>query len=274
MLESLDVPTLYEFNNLVAWCIVPYDACNRNATQRAAMLKRLGITKIAWDWRKEHLSTASHEFEVMSKEGIDIVGVWIWVDVDSVPYLSVQMEQLVQDVIHSTVQTRLWIGFASDTYEDITHESDRLMLVCEILRYINTLIEGSMVTMALYNHGGWLGLPKTMLSIIELSGLHNLGIVYNLHHAHNQLEDLEQNLKRMMPFLVSITMNGMNIEGPQIRDIGSGSLDVCILNTILNSGYKGHIALLGHTEGEDVEKVLDRNLKGLSRLAIEHIKSE
>jgi hypothetical protein len=274
MLESFDMPTLFESNNLVAWCIVPYDACNRNAKQRAAMLNRLGITKIAWDWRKEHLSSASHEFEEMVKEGIDIVGVWMWIDVDSLPHLSAEIEQLVQDVIHSTVPSRLWIGFAADIYEGFTQESDRLTIVCEILKSIDKRIQGSMVSMALYNHGGWLGLPDTMLSIIELSGLQNLGIVYNLHHAHNQIQDLEQNLKRMMPFLVSITMNGMDLEGPQIMDIGSGSLDSWILKTIMTSGYKGFIGLLGHTEDEDVEKVLKRNLKGLNRLTNGYINSK
>jgi hypothetical protein len=117
MQESPDMSTLFKSNNLVAWCVVPYDACDRDAEQRAAMLKRLGITKIAWDWRKEHLSTASHEFEIMGKDGIDIIGVWIWIDVDSVPNLSTEMEQLVKDVIYSTVPIRLWIGFAADTYE-------------------------------------------------------------------------------------------------------------------------------------------------------------
>jgi hydroxypyruvate isomerase len=150
-------------------------------------------------------------------------------------------------------------------------ESDRLSFVCEILRTIDRRIKGSMVSMALYNHGGWFGLPETMLSIIELSGLQNLGIVYNLHHAHHQLQSLEQNLKRMMPFLISITMNGMDKEGPQIMDVGSGSLDAWILETILVSGYKGYIGLLGHTEGEDVEKVLERNLMGLNRLTNEYI---
>jgi hypothetical protein len=39
-----------------------------------------------------------------------------------------------------------------------------------------------------------------------------------------------------------------------------------MLRIIQNSGYSGPIGILGHTEGEDIRVVLERNLKGLEEL--------
>ena len=40
-------PLLFENANLVAWCIVPFDAKHRTPEERAAMLEKLGVKKFA-----------------------------------------------------------------------------------------------------------------------------------------------------------------------------------------------------------------------------------
>ena len=47
--------------NLTAWCIVPFDGKKRGPEERVAMLKRLGLTRYAYDWRAEHLPTFEKE---------------------------------------------------------------------------------------------------------------------------------------------------------------------------------------------------------------------
>jgi hypothetical protein len=39
-----------------------------------------------------------------------------------------------------------------------------------------------------------------------------------------------------------------------------------MLSIIRASGYSGPIGIIGHTEGEDIRVVLERNLKGLETL--------
>jgi hypothetical protein len=39
-----------------------------------------------------------------------------------------------------------------------------------------------------------------------------------------------------------------------------------MLKIIQDSGYSGPIGILGHTEGEDIQVVLERNQKGLEEL--------
>jgi hypothetical protein len=260
----------FETDNLVAWCIVPYDSCQRTPLQRVDMLNRLGFSKFAWDWRTEHLPSASHEFKVMKASGIEVVGVWMWMGRDVMNGFSDEINLLIESVLKSGLKTRFWIGFDPDMFEDLYSEDDRLALVSSLLKKLDRQLQGSSVTMALYNHGGWSGEPDTMVTIIESTGLESLGIVYNLHHAHRHITDLRQHLSTMLPYLVSINLNGMELNGPQIMDLGSGSLDAWVLETIRESGYGGHMGLLGHTVGEDVERVLERNLNGLARLLTEN----
>ena len=62
--------------NLVAWCIVPFDAKKRSPTERVEMLKKLGFKKFAYDWRAEHLPTFDEEVGLLKKAGIELTAVW------------------------------------------------------------------------------------------------------------------------------------------------------------------------------------------------------
>ncbi len=66
-----------------AWCIVPYDKLERSPADRIQMLKELGITKYAYDWREKHISSMVEEFNLSKENGIEINAVWIWVSPDS-----------------------------------------------------------------------------------------------------------------------------------------------------------------------------------------------
>ena len=52
---------LYDQKNLAAWCIVPFDNQKRTPEQRAAMVAKMGLTKVAYDWRQEHVAEFEQE---------------------------------------------------------------------------------------------------------------------------------------------------------------------------------------------------------------------
>ena len=60
---------LFDRSNLVAWCIVPFDAEHRGPEERAAMLERLGLHRLAWDWRAEHLPAFDEEIAASAGTG-------------------------------------------------------------------------------------------------------------------------------------------------------------------------------------------------------------
>src|SRR5688500_8120471 len=75
-LAPKDGSALFDRPNLVAWCIVPFDAKRRGPEERAQMLKRLGFTRFAYDWRAEHLPTFDAELDALKKHGISLEAFW------------------------------------------------------------------------------------------------------------------------------------------------------------------------------------------------------
>ena len=51
----LSAAELFDKQNLAAWCIVPFDSVKRGPDARAAMVRGLGLTRVAYDWRAEHV---------------------------------------------------------------------------------------------------------------------------------------------------------------------------------------------------------------------------
>ena len=94
-----------------------------------------------------------------------------------------------------------------------------------------------------------------------------MGLIYNFHHAHEQLEAYPQIVADMLPYLWGVNLNGMRKEGPKILPVGKGNLEQDMISLLLAKGYKGPFGILGHVEDADVELILRENLSGLSELA-------
>ena len=67
---------LFARDNLVAWCIVPFDGKRRGPAARAEMIKRLGLRRVAYDWREEHVPTFEQEILEYKKRGIEYFAFW------------------------------------------------------------------------------------------------------------------------------------------------------------------------------------------------------
>ena len=59
----------FDRDQLVAWCIVPFDGKERGPAARAEMLKRLGLRRVAYDWREKHVATFEEEILQYKKHG-------------------------------------------------------------------------------------------------------------------------------------------------------------------------------------------------------------
>ena len=128
--------------------------------------------------------------------------------------------------------------------------------------------------LGLYNHGGWGGEPENLVAVCErLRRVHDadhVGIVYNFHHGHAHVDRLAAALTAMRPYLLCLNLNGMMREGDRrgmkIFPLGQGELDLPLLRVVADSGYRGPIGVIGHTQ-DDVELRLRDNLEGLDWLA-------
>ena len=74
--DAADKTDVLRRENLVAWCIVPFDAKKRGPAERATMLKEIGIKRCAYDWRDEHVPTFEQEILEYQKNGIEYFAFW------------------------------------------------------------------------------------------------------------------------------------------------------------------------------------------------------
>lgn len=256
---------LFEQQNLLAWCIVPFDAEERNPQERAEMLNELGLNHFAYDYRKEHIPSFKEEIEILKTHGIALDAVWLWVDPNRNEIIEDGGRQVLDILGETGTTTEIWLGLPDNAFDELP-DDECLAMSLRVVKEILAECEKLGCTLALYNHGGWFGEPENLVRIVESIGSDKLSIVYNFHHGHHQVMHFRENLEKMLPYLSTININGMRLEGPKIITLGEGDLELEMLRTIVNSGYAGHIGILGHTEGEDIHLVLERNLKGLEKL--------
>jgi len=254
---------LFSKDNLVAWCIVPFDSVERTPVQRAQMLKELGFTKFAYDWRAKHIAEFPTEISELKKQGIQLSAVWIWIDSDSLPgHDNGEIFKIVKD---NGVKTDFWIGFNNTVFEGLD-ENQKFEKAVSMVKSLEKLADSQGCTISLYNHGDWFGEPTNQVKIIELTGSDKIGMVYNFHHAHEQIADFPILLPKMLPYLKTINLNGMRAAGPKILPIGQGDSELGMLKGIRDAEFQGNLGILGHVEDADVQVILQGNLDGLKTL--------
>ena len=263
--KKQDNTLLFSKNNLVAWCIVPFDSLERTPEERATMLGELGLTQLAYDWRAKHLASFPDEIQALKSHHIGLKSVWLWIEPDSGKIPGNSNEQLFEMIRQNNVKTDFWVGFDNRYFEKLTEEQ-KLDSASKVVEYLEKRATEMGCGISLYNHGDWFGEPLNQIKIIEKTGLKDIGMIYNFHHAHSQIKEFPELLKRMLPYLKTVNINGMKAEGPQILPLGQGDQELAMLKILKESGYNGTIGILGHVENADVKVILEQNLKGLQSL--------
>ena len=249
---------LFARTNLAAWCIVPFDAKKRGPTERAEMVAKLGFKHIAYDWRAEHVAQFETEILEYKKRGLGYFAFW-----------STHEEAFKLFEKHG-LHPQIWVTAPSpagaNQTERVEKAAAQLLSVVERTRKADCQL-------GLYNHGGWGGEPENMIAIAKLlrekHGAAHVGIIYNQHHGHDHVDRFATALAAMKPYLLCLNLNGMTRDGEKrgekILPLGSGELDLPLLKIIRDSGYRGPIGIIGHTN-DDVEERLRDNLDGLDWL--------
>lgn len=258
-----------DLDSIYAWCIVPFDSLNRTPQQRLDMLKRLGIKKYAYDWRQEHLSTMAEELCLARTQNIEINALWLWIDDqwDTVGKLNNANERLFEIIDEVDYQGQIWVSFHANFFENLS-DQEAVVKGAEMINFLSQRAKALDCKIGLYNHGDWFGEPANQVKIIKALPNEDLGIIYNFHHAHQQIDAFPEIVGTMLPYLWSVNLNGLKKGGPKILPLGEGDYEMQFIEQLIESGYKGDFGILGHVEQADVEAVLKTNLQGLKALQL------
>lgn len=259
--ETDGVPDSLRPTNLVAWCIVPFDARNRTPAERAEMIKRLGMRRVAYDWRAQHVESFPEEVKQYREHGIEFFAFWSWHDA---------IEPFIRG---GQIRPQIWITLRSPS-EGSQHEMVARAAESMLPMVLKTRQLG--LKLGLYNHGGWGGQPDNLVAVCEHLREHHdadhVGIVYNFHHGHEHIDGFSKALEQMLPYLLCLNLNGMadpdSVDGHtnKILPIGSGKHERAMIAQVIKLGYGGPIGILDHRNEMDAEESLLQNLEGLAAL--------
>ncbi len=178
------------------------------------------------------------------------------------------MSRQILDVLkRHAVKAQLWVllDFGADKVAG-AEQTRRVEAAAAKLKPLAVEAAKIGCTLGLYNHGGWFGEPENQLAILERlkkDGVTNVGMVYNLHHGHDHLDRFAAVLPTIKPYLFALNLNGTDRGGDRvgrkILPLGQGEMDLELLKTILASGYRGPIGILGHTQ-DDAEGAACRTI--------------
>ncbi|RLS74956.1 MAG: hypothetical protein DWI01_00680, partial [Planctomycetota bacterium] len=230
--ELVPAEKLFRRDNLVAWCIVPFDDEARSPTDRAAMMKRLGIVKYAYDYRAEHVPQFDDEMRAISEQGIELVAWWFPGELND------EAKLILGVLERHGMKPSLWVSGGGGPTANAEEQKARVAAEAARIRPVAEAAKKIGCTVGLYNHGGWFGEPENQIEIIEAlragdAPVTNVGIVYNQHHGHVHVGRFRELLARMKPYLQVLNLNGMFADGEarglKIAPIGTGEQDMELL---------------------------------------------
>mgnify|MGYP005844074723 CR=1 FL=1 len=258
---------IFALPNLVAWCIVPFDAAGRGPEERAAMLVRLGLRRLAYDWRDKDVPTFDDELAALKRHGIELTAFWLPLPLE--PEQDETIALVLELIRRHRVRPQLWVipnGPANKHIEGLESDSRKVEAAAAPVGYLAA--QGAKVgaQVGLYNHGGWFGEPENQSAIIRRLGFDNVGVVYNFHHGHEHIARFAELFARMQPHLIALNINGMRAGGPKILPVGAGDRELEMLRIVKRSGWRGPVGILDHRPELDAEESLRQNIEGLERL--------
>lgn len=261
--------SVFRRDNLLAWCIVPFDAKKRGPRERAEMLRRLGLRALAYDWRDEHIPTFDEELAQLRANDIRLAAFYQiggWPDDEAAAREAPRIRAGLDFIRRNDLRVDVWATYRGDETEGMASDEERYAAAARRVGVMANLFNELGCRLGVYNHGGWGGEPRTMIEIVQRLSSNQTGIVYNFHHGHDHLSRMPGAFNDMLPHLMCVNLNGMSLDGSKIVPLGQGEKDLEILGMIADSGYDGPIGILDHRPEVDAELSLSENLEGLRRL--------
>ncbi|MBT5901426.1 MAG: hypothetical protein HOH58_04885 [Opitutaceae bacterium] len=258
-----EIPDNFKTENLLAWCIAHrWDSEKRNPDARADLLHELDLNRFVYNWTKKDNPQFEAEIIAAQKHGLDYYAFW---NEDEDAFALFEKYGMTPQI---------WKTCPSPEADT---EAKRIAITVKRMAPFAQRAQKLGSKFGLYNHRGWGGHPEILVKVcLELRelGYDNVGIVYNFHHSHQEMQKFAEYLAHMQPYLLCINLNGMadkeavdyQTKDNMILPIGTGNHEATMIKTIIASGYAGPIGILGHTEEPDVALSLRNNIAGLAKI--------
>jgi sugar phosphate isomerase/epimerase len=256
---------IFARSNLVAWCIVPFDVKERGPVERARMLNKLGITRLAYDWREKHIPTFDAELEALKKHNIHLQSFWLMSGPS--PENDKNLKIILDLLKRHRVKTQIWLMVVGIEGLDGLSQQEKITAHAGPVGYIARQAAAIGCSVGLYNHGGWYGEPENQLAIIDHLNMPNLGMVYNFHHAETHIERFPEFFPKIQPHLLALNLSGLKKGNPvKVVPIGQGDAEQSMMQIVRRSKYRGPVGIINEDTAPDAQAGLTINIEGLKKI--------
>src|SRR6185369_16098070 len=121
---------LFARSNLVAWCIVPFDAGKRAPEERAAMLEKLGFKYFAYDYRAEQIPTFDAEMDALKRHHIELLAWWFPTTLND------EAKQILEVIKRHQLHPQLWVMGGGDPTKSEAEQKERIATEAKRIRSI------------------------------------------------------------------------------------------------------------------------------------------
>ena len=228
------------------------------------MIVDVGMKRSAYAWRERHLPEFEREIEAYQAHDIEYFAFFNW------------HESIGPLIKKHKITPQIW------HYMQFKPTGSQKEKVSQTAQSVKSLVDKTRameLKFGLYNHGGWTGEPDNMVELVEhirktQPNSNHVGIVYNFHHGHHDIENFAAKFERMLPYLLCVNLNGMadaelvneqTLEN-KILTIGTGTHEHAMIQVVVDSGYTGPIGIIDHRNELDSEVALIDNIRGLQDL--------
>ena len=263
--------------NLLAWAFLNYEPEGRLAEERAEMLNRLGFTKCGYEGHQQWIDQLEEHIIAYREHGIELTGIYLEIRKEN-PLDQDYLMRAIEIIEKQNCKLQLWLTIRDNLFQGIP-EDQRVQKACDMIQPLADMVIPNGCKIAMYNHGGWTGLPSNQVKIVKKLQSHynpeDLGIVLNFHHAHPFVDRFPELFAQAKPYLFLVNTNGMRVrvndEGkkvgdPKILALGEGDHEVDMLRVVKESGYTGPIGIIDHVKETDPEVNLSNNLNALKAI--------
>ena len=145
-------------DKLVAWCVVPFDAKQRGPAERAAMLKQLGLKRVAYDWRTQHVKEFEEEILQYKKHGLEFFAFWKG------------HEEAFRLFEKHKIHPQIWRTLRSPQADS---QEARVAAAAQTMLPLVQRTKELGCELGLYNHGGWGGEPANLVAVCQYFHKHH-----------------------------------------------------------------------------------------------------
>jgi hypothetical protein len=264
--QSLPKRDNFRRQNLIAWCIVPFDVKNRGPVERAEMLNGIGITRLAYDWRDHHVPTFDQEYDELNAHHIQLQAFWLLSGSD--PSSEYGVIETFKFLDRRKINTQIWYMFIPPEGFDTLSQQQKIQTAASAVKYIANRASAIGCKVGLYNHEGWYGEPENQLAIIQYLKMNNIGLVYNFNHAQDQIDRFPNFFPTIVPYLLALNLAGLKKGDRRIYPIGEGDSEQEMIRIVRNSNYAGPIGIINEDTHPDAETGLKMNMTGLKNILV------